>query len=86
MYELVVATKAADDLDKLPSRTHDRVWNRIYDLRLDLRPPGALKLVGSQQDWRIRVGDYRVIYEIDDRRRVVQVNKVRHRRTAYRQP
>ncbi len=40
--------------------------------------------MGSKKDWRIRVGDYRVIYEIADEIRVVRVNRVRHRREAYR--
>jgi mRNA interferase RelE/StbE len=48
------------------------------------RPPGCRKLVGSKNDWRIRVGDCRVLYEIADAIRVVRVNRVRHRRDAYR--
>ena len=46
--------------------------------------PVARKLVGSKNDWRIRVGDYRVIYEIADEIRVLRVNRVRHRREVYR--
>jgi mRNA interferase RelE/StbE len=48
------------------------------------RPPGCRKLVGSKNDWRIRVGDYRVIYEIADAIRIVRVNRVRHHREVYR--
>ena len=47
-------------------------------------PPGCRKLAGSENDWRIRVGDYRVIYEIANRIRVVRVARVRHRREVYR--
>jgi mRNA-degrading endonuclease RelE of RelBE toxin-antitoxin system len=46
--------------------------------------PVCRKLTGSKNDWRIRVGDYRVIYEITDAIRVVRVNRVRHRREVYR--
>lgn len=56
----------------------------IRALAINPRPPGCRKLVGSKSDWRIRVGDYRVIYEIADAIRVVRVNRVRHRREVYR--
>lgn len=49
------------------------------------RPPGARKLQGSgRDDYRIRIGDYRVLYEVDDTARVVRIMRVRHRREAYR--
>jgi len=48
------------------------------------RPYGCRKLTGSDRDWRIRVGDYRIVYEIDDQVREVRVMRIRHRREAYR--
>jgi mRNA interferase RelE/StbE len=48
------------------------------------RPPSCRKLEGSKSDWRIRIGDFRVIYEITDENRVIRVNRVRHRREVYR--
>jgi len=48
------------------------------------RPFGCRKLSGSENDWRIRVGDYRVIYEIADANRIVRINRVRHRKEVYR--
>jgi mRNA interferase RelE/StbE len=57
---------------------------RIEGLSTEPRPPGCRKLVGANNLWRIRVGDYRVIYSIDDPRRRVDVNAVRHRSDAYR--
>jgi mRNA interferase RelE/StbE len=63
---------------------HDRVVETIQSLANDPRPPGCRKLSGSKNDWRIRVGDYRILYEIADAVRVVRVNRVRHRREAYR--
>ena len=56
----------------------------IRGLAANPRPPRCRKLTGSQNDWRIRVGDYRVVYEIADDIRVVRVNRVRHRREVYR--
>ncbi|MFH0351856.1 MAG: type II toxin-antitoxin system RelE/ParE family toxin [Chromatiales bacterium] len=56
----------------------------IQALARNPRPPGCRKLTGTENDWRIRVGDYRVIYAIADVIRVVRVHRVRHRREAYR--
>jgi mRNA interferase RelE/StbE len=52
----------------------------IQALAQNPRPPGCRKLTGTENDWRIRVGDYRVIYEITDVLRVIRINRVRHRR------
>ena len=56
----------------------------IQALARNPRPAGCSKLTGADNDWRIRVGDYRVVYEIADDVRVVRVNRVRHRREVYR--
>jgi len=46
------------------------------------KPPGCRKITGSKSDWRIRIGDYRIIYEIEARKRVVKVMRIRHRKEA----
>ena len=56
----------------------------MRDLATDPRPTGCRKLVGSENDWRIRVGNYRVIYEIADEVRIVRIVRVRHRKDSYR--
>ena len=61
-----------------------RLFNRIEALALEPRPGGSKKLQGAQHLWRVRVGDYRVVYSIDDRQRVVDIVRVRHRRDVYR--
>jgi mRNA interferase RelE/StbE len=61
-----------------------RVAAALRSLAKDPRPIGSRKLARTKHDWRIRVGDYRVIYEIADSIRVVRVYRVRHRREAYR--
>ena len=84
MHEVQIERAAEKDLRRLDDQTHDRVVKQIVALGKEPRPPGAKKLVGSANDWRIRVGDYRVLYEIADSIRVVRVYRVRHRREAYR--
>ncbi len=59
----------------------------LFILRAWLKPRGhqvAGRLTGTKNDWRIRVGDYRIIYEVDDNVRIVKVMRVRDRREAYR--
>ena len=56
----------------------------LRSLATDPRPRGCRKLAGRQDDWRIRVGDYRVIYGIADDTRIVSINRVRHRGDVYR--
>ena len=84
MYRVFLAPSAEKDLGRLSAAIHDRVIAAIQRLARNPRPPGCRKLVGADNDWRIRVGDYRVIYEIADALRVVRVNRVRHRREVYR--
>jgi mRNA interferase RelE/StbE len=84
MYRVLLERTAEKDLARLSSQIHDRVIAAIQALATSPRPPGCRKLAGSKQDWRIRVGDYRVIYEIADEIRVVRINRVRHRREVYR--
>ena len=84
MYRVLLERAAEKDLSRLSSAIHDRVIAAIQALASNPRPPGCRKLAGSKNDWRIRVGDYRVIYEIADQIRIVRVNRVRHRREVYR--
>jgi mRNA interferase RelE/StbE len=84
MYRVLLERAAEKDLSRLTSKIHDRIVTAIQALADNPRPPDCRKLAGSKNDWRIRVGDYRVIYEITDQIRVVRVNRVRHRREVYR--
>lgn len=56
---------------------------RIENLAGNPRPPGCKKLKGGDKEWRIRVGKYRIVYEIDDSARTVDVTRVAHRREVY---
>ena len=84
MYRVLLERAAEKDLQKLSARTHARVISAIQDLANKPRPTGCRKLSGADNDWRIRVGDYRIVYEIVDGIKEVRVNPIRHRREVYR--
>lgn len=82
-YELRVKQSVGKDLRGIPPADLRRILARIEALREDARPPGAEKLTG-QERYRLRQGDYRVLYQVDDGAGLVEVVKVAHRREAYR--
>lgn len=84
MYEAYVEQAAERDLKRLSAQDFHRVIPRIKALAENPRPAGCRKLVSSESDWRIRIGDYRIIYEIDDKAKAVKVIHVKRRQEAYR--
>jgi mRNA interferase RelE/StbE len=84
MYQVFVERTAEKDLERLSSSARPKIVAAIKSLGETPRPPGCRKLVGAQNDWRIRVGDYRVVYEIADAIRIVRINRIRHRKDVYR--
>lgn len=82
-YALFILRRAQKELAKLPAETYERTKSAIWNLSQEPKPTGCQKLSG-REGWRIRVGDYRVIYEIDDVQRTVTVLHVGHRRDVYR--
>jgi mRNA interferase RelE/StbE len=84
MYEVLLEAAAERDLRKLPQAEFHRLVARIKALGEEPRPSGCRKITGSKNDWRIRVGTYRVVYEIDEKGKAVKVMRVRHRREVYR--
>lgn len=82
-YLVVVARIAQKQLASLPIEVSSRIEIRIEDLIKDPRPPGCIKLKGKTDRWRVRVGDYRIIYSIDDTNLTIKIIKVSHRREAY---
>ncbi len=83
MYRLGILPRAQRGLAKLPSPWYERARDAIRALASDPRPAGCIKLTG-RDGWRIRVGDYRVIYEIHDADAVVNVLDVGPRSDIYR--
>ncbi len=84
MYEVYIEKTAENDLRRLPTSTFQRVIPQIRAFAQNPRPSGCQKLIGSKNDWRIRIGDYRVLYEIDEKAKAVRIMRVRHRREVYR--
>ena len=82
-YRIVFARSARKELEALPDSVAFRVLSRTEALARMPRPNGCRKLAGADDLWRIRIGDYRVIYSIDDKQRLVDINGVRHRKDAY---
>ncbi len=82
-YRVEIETRARDDLDDLPKEMISRTISVLEDLENNPRPPGAKKLT-NQEGYRIRKGDYRILYTIDDHNKTVRIYKVGHRREIYR--
>jgi len=84
-YRVEIAPQAQRDIRKLPPDIRDAVLDRLTTLQLDPRPTGVEKLSGRTPAlWRVRIGDHRIVYAIDDPARRVAVAIVRHRRDVYR--
>jgi len=84
VYEVYLERTAEKDLRRLAAEDFHRVISRIKDLKKNPRPPGCHKIAGSKRDWRIRVGNYRILYEVDLKIKAVRVMRVKHRREVYR--
>lgn len=82
-YSVVIKRSAAKEIEAIQRKDRERLVARIAALGDDPRPPGAEKLTGEEK-YRVRQGDYRVLYEIDDGRIIVTVVRVAHRRQVYR--
>ena len=82
-YEVVLRRTVLNDIDPLPSKDVRRIMTAIHLLADNPRPPSAVKLSGREQ-YRLREGAYRILYEIADRQLIVCVVKVWHRRDMYR--
>ena len=83
MHRLLIGPRAQKDLDRLVGDTWQRVREAMTSLSHTPRPKGCVKL--STGAWRIRVGDIRVLYDIDDKAKMVEVLRIGHRRDIYRQ-
>ncbi len=83
-YQITFARSAHKELERLSSQEISRIFPKIEELARVPRPEGCRKLVGEIDLWRIRVGDFRVIYSIIDKDRIIDIIAVRHRSDAYR--
>jgi mRNA interferase RelE/StbE len=83
-YRVEIARRAVKSLARLPRREQQRIRAAIDLLVEEPRPPGCVALKGEERAYRVRVRDYRIIYEVHDDRLVVLVIRVGHRRDVYR--
>jgi mRNA interferase RelE/StbE len=82
-YRLLIKPSAAKELQALPANDRKRVVTKIEGLASDPRPPGTEKLSGAEK-YRLRQGDYRVLYSVDDSQKMLVIVKIGHRRDVYR--
>jgi mRNA interferase RelE/StbE len=83
-YSVVFARSARKELQNLDPQVARRILRQIEALVVNPRPAGVVKLEGAADLWRIRVGEWRAVYRVSDRDRLVDVIAVRHRSDAYR--
>lgn len=84
-FEIRWRSSTRKDIRNLPRHEIPRIIDAVSELATDPFPHGAQKLAGADHTYRIRIGDYRVIYEVSNSPRFVEVQRVRHRKDAYRE-
>ncbi|MBN2245046.1 MAG: type II toxin-antitoxin system RelE/ParE family toxin [Candidatus Aminicenantes bacterium] len=82
MYKILLLPPAQRDLDEFKGKTFDNMVRKITSLQKNPRPHGCLKLT-VEKGYRIRSGNYRIIYRIDDKNKEVFVYRIKHRKEAY---
>ena len=84
IYKIEWKRSALKELEKLPRPMISKVVSAVDNLSSNPFPPGVRKLVGTEDIYRIRVGDYRVLYNIIENKLVIEIIRVRHRKDVYR--
>ena len=82
-YRVALTASATKELHRLPADVIARIMPRLERLASSPRPPGCKKLKGGDKEWRIRVGDYRIVYEIHDAAKQIDVTRIAHLRDVY---
>ena len=83
-YQVEIRRSALREIQKLPASARSKAEEEIDKLTANPFPAGVRKLAGGKAIYRIRVGDYRVIYSVDFKNHLVTIERIRHRREAYR--
>jgi mRNA interferase RelE/StbE len=84
-YTILFKKSAVKDLEKLPVKAIKEISNSIDKLAIQPRPIGCKKLKDSDENlWRIRVGNYRIVYAIEDKIRIIEIRRIGHRKDIYR--
>lgn len=82
-FQVIVTKSAQKELERLPAAATSRIREAIDGLSQNPKPPGVKKLKGEVNTYRIRLGDYRVVYEVHNKEVLVLVIRIRHRKDAY---
>jgi mRNA interferase RelE/StbE len=83
VYRIVISSNPKKFLAKLREPERSRIASTMYELEQNPRPPGIAKVVGVEL-WRIREGNYRIVYDISDKDQIVTIVRIGHRREIYR--
>ena len=84
MYEIYFKKSAVKELTKIPKKDQTLITAAIKALALNPHPRGYKKLIGENITYRIRIGNYRVIYDLYDTKLYIEIIRIRHRKDAYR--
>lgn len=84
MFYVVFTRSATKELESLPSTVIGKIIRKIEALSINPRPSGVKKIVGRIDLWRIRSGNYRIIYSIKQDKLVIEIIRIRHRKEVYK--
>lgn len=83
MYKIFILPQAQKDLDNLQTKTFKQIKNKILLLPQNPRPFGCLKLT-AEEGYRLKTGDYRILYRIDNKQKIIFIYRIKHRKEAYK--
>ncbi len=83
-YTIIIPKAVQKQLDALPDDVYERIAIKVQELAENPRPDGVVKLKGYENEYRIRIGDYRVRYEIEDQELTILLLQCKHRKDVYR--
>jgi mRNA interferase RelE/StbE len=83
-YKVVVKPSVEKDIRPIPVRVIEKIFKKIDELKTNPYPKQSVKISGSKRQFRLRVSDYRIIYEVDNQSNLIIIHYIRHRRDAYK--
>jgi len=83
VYKIFILPQAQKDLDNLQTKIFNQMKSKISLLSNNPRPSGCLKLT-AEEGYRVKTGDYRIVYRIDDRQKIIYIYRIKHRKEAYK--
>ena len=82
-YKIIIRPSASNDLDILPDKEAEKILSHIYKLQEEPRPVGIQKLT-NEEGYRIRSGNYRILFTIEEKSKTVFIYRIKHRKNVYR--